>query len=69
MATNNGSSEAAASGVGGWFEALTYMTGLSGGSWGTGSFMANDGILPTDLVNNVSCGSLSKELLHLMTSV
>lgn len=54
MATMNGSSEAAASGIGGWFDAVTYMAGLSGGSWATGSFMANGGLLPTDLVNQVS---------------
>lgn len=53
MATMNGSSEAAASGVGGWMDAMSYMTGLSGGSWATGSFVANDGMLPTDLINQV----------------
>jgi lysophospholipase len=50
----NQSAEAAASGIGGWFDAVSYQAGLSGGSWGTGSFMANGGALPTDLVNNVS---------------
>lgn len=54
MATMNQSSEAAASGVGGWFEGVSYQAGLSGGSWATGSFVANGGILPTDLVNQVS---------------
>ena len=54
MATMNDSSEAAASGVGGWYQGLTYMAGLSGGSWGTGTFMANGGVLPLDLINNVS---------------
>jgi hypothetical protein len=54
MATMNQSSEAAASGIGGWFEGVSYQAGLSGGSWATGSFVANGGILPTDLVNQVS---------------
>jgi lysophospholipase len=54
MGTMNQSAEAAASGIGGWFDAVSYQAGLSGGSWGTGSFMANGGALPTDLVNNVS---------------
>ncbi|GFZ51352.1 Lysophospholipase [Saitozyma sp. JCM 24511] len=53
MGTMNQSAEAAASGIGGWFDAVSYQAGLSGGSWGTGSFMANGGALPTDLVNNV----------------
>jgi len=53
MATMNQSSEAAASGIGGWFEGVSYQAGLSGGSWATGSFVANGGILPTDLVNQV----------------
>jgi len=53
MATMNASTEAAQSGIGGWFDGVTYMAGLSGGSWGTGTFMANGGQLPTDLVNNV----------------
>ena len=51
--TMNQSSEAAASGIGGWLDAMSYMAGLSGGSWGTGSFMANGGMLPSDLVTNV----------------
>ena len=33
MATMNQSSEAAASGIGGWFQGLSYMAGLSGGAW------------------------------------
>lgn len=53
MATMNQSSESAASGIGGWFEGVTYMAGLSGGSWGTGTFMANGGELPYDLISNV----------------
>ena len=53
MATMNQSTEAAASGIGGWFDGMSYMAGLSGGSWATGSFMANGGPLPLDLVNNV----------------
>lgn len=51
--TMNQSSEAASSGIGGWLDAMSYMAGLSGGSWGTGSFMANGGMLPSDLVTNV----------------
>ena len=47
------SKEAVAAGTGGWFDAITYMAGLSGGSWGTGSFIANGGMLPTDLVKKV----------------
>jgi lysophospholipase len=47
------SEEATKAGTGGWFDALSYMAGLSGGSWATGSFFANNGILPTDLVTNV----------------
>lgn len=47
------SDEAKAAGTGGWMDAVTYMAGLSGGSWGTGSFVANDGPLPTDLIKNV----------------
>jgi lysophospholipase len=54
MATMNQSAEAAASGIGGWLNGISYMSGLSGGSWATGSFMANGGMLPTDLVNDVS---------------
>lgn len=47
------SEEAAAAGTGGWLDAASYMAGLSGGSWATGSFVANGGILPTDLLKNV----------------
>lgn len=54
MATMNQSSEAAASGLGGWYEAVTYQAGLSGGSWATTTMMANNGRLPTDLIENVS---------------
>lgn len=54
MGTMNASAEAAASGTGGWFDAVTYMAGLSGGSWATGTLMANDGQMPTSLVDNVS---------------
>ncbi len=54
MGTMNASTEAAASGIGGWFDGVTYMAGLSGGSWGTGSFIANGAPLPTDLINDVS---------------
>jgi lysophospholipase len=58
----NESTEAANSGIGGWSEGVTYMAGLSGGSWGTGTWMANDGALPTDLAANVSF--LSTGRLH-----
>ncbi|WWD20845.1 phospholipase B [Kwoniella shandongensis] len=53
MATMNGSSEAAASGLGGWLDGVTYWAGLSGGSWATGSFMANGGPLPIDLITSL----------------
>jgi hypothetical protein len=62
MGTMNSSEEAAASGLGGWLDGVTYMAGLSGGSWGTGSFMANGGMSPLDLVNNV--GRPSGHRLH-----
>jgi len=54
MATMNQSSEAQSSGTGGWLDAVTYMAGLSGGSWATGTFIANGGQLPTDMIDNVS---------------
>jgi lysophospholipase len=54
MGTMNESSEAAESGVGGWFDGASYMVGLSGGSWATGSFVANGGRSPLDLIQNVS---------------
>lgn len=47
------SQEASDAGTGGWLDAASYMAGLSGGSWATGSFMANGGMLPTDLLQNV----------------
>lgn len=53
MALMNQSDEASKAGTGGWLDATSYMAGLSGGSWATGSFMANNGMLPTDLINNV----------------
>ncbi|KAI9633403.1 lysophospholipase catalytic domain-containing protein [Dioszegia hungarica] len=53
MATMNQSSEAAASGIGGWYEGVTYQAGLSGGSWATTTMMANNGRLPTELINDV----------------
>jgi hypothetical protein len=61
MATMNQSSEAAASGIGGWFDGVSYQVGLSGGSWATGSFVANGGMLPTDLINQVSLSMVCKE--------
>lgn len=45
--------EAKNAGTGGWMDAVAYMAGLSGGSWATGSYVANNGALPTDLVKNV----------------
>jgi len=54
MATMNQSSEAQESGTGGWLDAVTYMAGLSGGSWATGTFIANGGQLPTDMIDNVN---------------
>jgi lysophospholipase len=54
MATMNQSTEAAESGTGGWLDAVTYMAGLSGGSWATGTFIANGGQLPSDMIDNVS---------------
>lgn len=53
MATMSQSDEAKSSGVGGWLDGVSYMAGLSGGSWATGTFIANGGQLPTDLVHNV----------------
>ncbi|KAK8850671.1 hypothetical protein IAR55_004591 [Kwoniella newhampshirensis] len=53
MSMMNGSSEAAASGLGGWLDGVTYWAGLSGGSWATGSFMANGGPLPIDLITSL----------------
>lgn len=53
MATMNQSAEAAASGIGGWYEGVTYQAGLSGGSWATTTMTANNGRLPTDLIENV----------------
>jgi lysophospholipase len=47
------SAEAVASGTGGWMDAVMYMAGLSGGSWGTGSWIANGGMLPIDMVDQV----------------
>jgi lysophospholipase len=47
------SQESSDAGTGGWIDAASYMAGLSGGSWATGSFMANGGMLPTDLLQNV----------------
>jgi len=42
-----------ANGTGGWMDAVSYMVGLSGGSWATGTFAANGGQKPTDLNDNV----------------
>jgi len=54
MWTMNSSSKAAASGIEGWYDGVTYMAGLSGGSWGVGTFMATGGPLPSDLIISVS---------------
>lgn len=40
-------------GVAGWFDGITYLAGLSGGSWATGTFFANGGGNPYDLIANV----------------
>ncbi|ODO05799.1 phospholipase B [Cryptococcus amylolentus CBS 6273] len=53
MGMMNESTEAQDSGTGGWLEGTSYWAGLSGGSWATGSFMANGGQLPTDLLTNL----------------
>lgn len=53
MGTRNTTEEAASSGVGGWFDGMSYMAGLSGGSWGTATLMANGGEDPLDLIKNV----------------
>lgn len=53
MALMNESDEAKTAGTGGWLDAVTYMAGLSGGSWATGTFIANNAPLPLDLVHNV----------------
>ncbi|BEJ13563.1 hypothetical protein CspHIS471_0307370 [Cutaneotrichosporon sp. HIS471] len=47
------SQESSNAGTGGWMDATSYMAGLSGGSWATGSFMANGGMLPTDILQKV----------------
>lgn len=47
------SPEASAAGTGGWLDVATYMAGLSGGSWATGAFVANGGMLPTDLLQKI----------------
>lgn len=57
MGTMNASQEAANSGIGGWIDGFTYIAGLSGGSWGTTTFLANNGRSPLDLVDNVSASS------------
>ncbi|WWC72722.1 phospholipase B [Kwoniella pini CBS 10737] len=53
MGMMNQSSEGSASGLGGWLDGVTYWAGLSGGSWATGTFMANGGALPSDLLTNL----------------
>lgn len=61
MGTMNASQEAANSGIGGWIDGFTYIAGLSGGSWGTTTFLANNGRSPLDLVDNVSASQLLLE--------
>ncbi|OCF45536.1 hypothetical protein I317_00438 [Kwoniella heveanensis CBS 569] len=56
------SPEAVAAGTGGWSDAITYMAGLSGGSWATGSWIANGGMLPLDLLKNI--WSLDSNLIY-----
>ncbi|WRT70849.1 uncharacterized protein IL334_007848 [Kwoniella shivajii] len=53
MGMTKESPEAVKAGTGGWSDAITYMAGLSGGSWATGSWIANNGMLPTDLLKQV----------------
>ncbi|ODN92068.1 phospholipase B [Cryptococcus wingfieldii CBS 7118] len=62
MGLMNQSQEASESGTGGWLEAVTYWSGLSGGSWATGSFMANGGPLPSSLID--SLWDLSSNLIY-----
>lgn len=45
--------EAKNAGTGGWLDAMSYMAGLSGGSWATTTFIANGGQHPSDLAKNV----------------
>ncbi|WVQ63560.1 uncharacterized protein L199_001713 [Kwoniella botswanensis] len=47
------SEEAVRAGTGGWADAITYMAGLSGGSWGTASWISNGGMLPLDMIEKV----------------
>ncbi|WVW80586.1 hypothetical protein I302_102572 [Kwoniella bestiolae CBS 10118] len=47
------SDEAVNAGTGGWADAITYMAGLSGGSWGTSSWISNGGMLPLDMIDKV----------------
>lgn len=53
MSMMNESTEASESETGGWLEGVSYWSGLSGGSWATGTFMSNGGQLPTSLLENV----------------
>lgn len=48
-------------GTGGWMDAVSYMAGLSGGSWATGAFVANGGAKPTD--QNADIWDMSISLL------
>lgn len=64
MGLNNASSEAAASGTGGWLDAVTYQAGLSGGSWATGTAIVNNYTSPTDLVRNVSMSTAAIFFKH-----
>ncbi|XAO27098.1 phospholipase B [Cryptococcus bacillisporus CA1280] len=53
MSMMNESTEASESETGGWLEGVSYWSGLSGGSWATGTFMSNGGQLPTSLLENL----------------
>lgn len=58
MGMMNESTEASQSETGGWLDGVSYWSGLSGGSWATGSFMSNGGQLPTTLLENVGYGMM-----------
>ncbi|WWC72720.1 uncharacterized protein I206_106684 [Kwoniella pini CBS 10737] len=47
------SEEAVKAGTGGWADAITYLAGLSGGSWATASWIANGGMIPLDMITKV----------------
>ncbi|WVQ86248.1 hypothetical protein IAT38_008416 [Cryptococcus sp. DSM 104549] len=53
--------ESQQAGTAGWYDALTYMAGLSGGAWGTSSFLSNGGMSPLDLIEKI--WNLDKSLI------